>query len=97
MSQQPKNTASSIRAQYWLRTRRLTLQLLCVWFFVTFGVAWFARPLSNLTLFGWQLSYYMAAQGTILIYVMLVGFYAWRMSKLDKMLDAEKAEDANGK
>jgi putative solute:sodium symporter small subunit len=66
--------------------------LLGVWFVVTFGVAFFARELSELTFFGWSFSYYMAAQGTIFIYVVIVGAYAWRMSRLDKTLDGEDGD-----
>jgi putative solute:sodium symporter small subunit len=36
----------------------------------------------------------MAAQGTLFIYLIIVGLYAWRMPRLDKML---KDENADGK
>lgn len=81
------------RAAYWRRTRRLTLQLLLAWFLVTFGVIFFARELAGFTFFGWPFSFYMAAQGTTLIYVAIVAFYAWRMRRLDKTL---KDDDTNG-
>lgn len=69
---------------HWERTRRLTGILLAIWFGVTFGVIFFARELSHLSLFGWPVSYYMAAQGATIVYVILVGFYAWRMQRLDR-------------
>jgi putative solute:sodium symporter small subunit len=87
-------TITNKRAAYWSRTRRLTILLLCAWFAVTFCVIYFARSLSDFTLFGWSFSYYMAAQGTLFIYLIIVGLYAWRMPRLDKML---KDEDADGK
>lgn len=70
---------------YWRHTRRFTLQLLLVWFVVTFTVIFFARELSAFTLFGWPVSFYMAAQGTTLIYVGIVGCYAWRMRRFDRI------------
>jgi putative solute:sodium symporter small subunit len=82
------------REAYWRSTRRFTLLLLALWFFVTFTVIFFARPLSQLDFFGWSFSYYMAAQGTIFIYVIIVGLYAWRMARLDKRLEKE---NGNGK
>ncbi|WP_334187123.1 DUF4212 domain-containing protein [Noviherbaspirillum sp.] len=82
------------RKAYWVRTRRITVVLLSIWFTVTFSVIFFARELSDISLFGWSFSYYMAAQGTIFIYVLLVGVYAWRMPYLDKML---KDASDNGK
>jgi putative solute:sodium symporter small subunit len=88
-----KNTTQN-RAAYWRSTRRFTMLLLCIWFLATFGVIFFARPLSELRLFGWTFSYYMAAQGTLFIYLMIVALYAWRMPKLDRKLNDE---DAHGK
>jgi putative solute:sodium symporter small subunit len=89
----PMTTTTTTRDAYWTRTRRLTMLLLCAWFAVTFCVIFFARSLSNFTLFGWSFSYYMAAQGTLLIYLILVASYAWRMDRLDKMLKREEGND----
>jgi putative solute:sodium symporter small subunit len=89
MNFDPAKKATGRRAAYWIRTRRFTVLLLCAWFTVTFGIAFFARELSNFTFFGWSFSYYMAAQGAIFIYVLIVGIYAWRMVRLDKTLDGE--------
>lgn len=69
---------------YWQRTRRLTLSLAAIWFLATFCVIFFARDLYRITLFGWPISFYMAAQGTLLIYVAIIGVYAWRMRTLDR-------------
>ena len=70
-------------AHYWHRVKRLTAILLAIWFSVTMIVIFFARELSTFSLFGWPFSFYMAAQGSILIYVVIVGVYAWRMNLLD--------------
>ena len=70
-------------AQHWRHTRRLTLWLLLIWFSVTFGVVFFARQLASVQVFGWPVSFYMAAQGAILVYLLIVAFYAWRMRRLD--------------
>lgn len=66
---------------------------MAVWFFVTFATIFFARELSRFTLFGWHFPFYMAAQGTVLIYVAIVAFYAWRMRDYDKMI---KRDDTHG-
>lgn len=81
--------ARLIQARYWRRTRNFTLQLLLAWFISTFTIIFFARELSNFTVFGWPFSFYMAAQGTTLIYVIIVGIYAWRMQRLDKTLKSD--------
>jgi putative solute:sodium symporter small subunit len=71
------------RAALWRRTRRLTMTLLAVWFGVTFAAIFFARELAGLTLFGWSVSFYMAAQGALLIYLAIVGIYALAMRALE--------------
>jgi len=81
----PTSDTQYRRTPYWRRTRRLTVQLLLAWFFVTLGTVFFARELSSMTFLGWPFSFYMAAQGTTLIYLLIVGLYAWRMRRLEKM------------
>ncbi|MFT5588758.1 MAG: putative solute:sodium symporter small subunit [Bradyrhizobium sp.] len=77
-------------AAHWRLTRRLSLQLLAGWFVITVVIIWFARELDRLVLFGWPLSFYMAAQGATLIYVAMVGAYAWRMRSLDLRYEPEQ-------
>lgn len=69
---------------YWHSTRRLTAILVAGWFALTFGTIFFARELSGLLFFGWPLSFYLLAQGVILIYAALIAYYAWRMDRLDR-------------
>ncbi len=78
-------SAESIARQYWGKVRRLTLALMLLWFLVTFCVIYFAREASAITLFGWPLSFYMAAQGSTLIYLLIIGLYALSMKKLDAL------------
>ncbi len=70
--------------QYWQRNLRLTGVLLAIWFAVTFVIGWFARDLQSITFLGFPLSFYMGAQGAVLVYVILVGYYARCMDKLDR-------------
>ncbi|MFC0167215.1 DUF4212 domain-containing protein [Pseudoduganella danionis] len=72
------------RAEHWQRTRRLSMQLLLLWMVTGFGAAFFARELATLNLFGWPLSFYLAAQGSSLVYLGILAYYAWRMRRLDK-------------
>jgi putative solute:sodium symporter small subunit len=61
---------------------RITAILLSIWFVVTFVMAFFARDL-NFNFFGWPFSFYMAAQGSLVVYVAIIMFYAHYMNKLD--------------
>jgi putative solute:sodium symporter small subunit len=78
------NDTDSKPTRYWRDTRRLTLWLAGAWLSVTFCVVFFARDLYGFKLFGWPVSFYMAAQGILLVYVAIVGIYAWQMRRLDK-------------
>lgn len=78
------------RATHWQATRRLTLVLMALWLCTGFGTVYFARELSHFTLFGWPLSFYMAAQGASLISLAVIAFYAWRMRRLDRLYGAAR-------
>ncbi|SEL91816.1 putative solute:sodium symporter small subunit [Roseateles sp. YR242] len=63
----------------------LTLSLLLVWGGVTFGVAWFARDLS-FDFFGWPFSFWVGAQGALLVYCLIVFGYARVMNQHEAAL-----------
>ncbi|HVE89059.1 MAG TPA: DUF4212 domain-containing protein [Burkholderiaceae bacterium] len=79
--------------EYWRRNLNLTAVLLVIWFLVTFVMAWFARPLAQINFFGWPFSFYMAAQGSLIIYVVLIYVYAKRMRKLDLEYNVEEGDE----
>lgn len=72
------------RSRYWRRTLWLTGGLLLLWLAVTVLPAWFAVDLNHLHFLGWPLGYYMAAQGSLLVYVLIVWFYGWLMDRLER-------------
>lgn len=80
-------------ARFWQRVKALTLFLLLIWLFVSFGFAFYARELAGLSVFGWPLPFYMAAQGTTLVYLALIGAYVLVMKKLDVLAAAEAANE----
>lgn len=77
---------------YWRKTLRITAILLAVWLVVTFVAVFFARELA-FNFFGWPFSFYMAAQGALLIYMIIVWFYARYMNNLDKEYSVGESED----
>ena len=78
--------------QYWQRNLRITGILLAVWFFVTFVITFFARDLT-FSFFGWPFSFWVAAQGALIVYVAIVAVYAWCMHRLDVAHGVQEAED----
>jgi putative solute:sodium symporter small subunit len=69
--------------EYWSRNLKITGVLLLIWFVVTFVMGYFAVPLAEINFFGWPLSFYMAAQGSLIIYVAILYYYAKKMRQLD--------------
>ncbi len=69
--------------RYWRKNLNITAILLAIWFVVTFVVSFFARELS-FNFFGWPFSFWMAAQGSLVIYVGIIWYYAHYMNKLDQ-------------
>lgn len=67
---------------YWRKNLNITAVLLGLWFVVTFVVTFFARDL-NFNFFGWPFSFWVAAQGSLVVYVAIIWYYAHYMNKLD--------------
>ena len=69
---------------YWRRTLRLTGILLAVWFVFTFVTSSLARQLNAISFFGFPLGFYMSAQGSVIVYVLIIWIYARCMNRLDE-------------
>lgn len=80
--------------EYWRKNLVITAVLLAIWFVVTFVEAWYARELNSVAIGGFPLGFYMSAQGSLIVYVVLIGVYAWYMNRLDKEYDVDEGEDA---
>lgn len=78
--------------EYWNKNLKITALLLGLWFVVTFVVAWFARELS-FSFFGWPFSFYMGAQGALIVYVWIIWYYARYMNNLDNEYGVEEGEE----
>lgn len=72
------------RKAYWRRNLRMTALLLLIWFAVTFVASYFARELNEFSFLGFPLGFYMGAQGSLIIYLAIVWYYARYMNKLDR-------------
>ena len=73
-----------VRAAYWAKTKRLTITVLVIWFVFSIVVHWFADALNAISLFGFPLGFYMAAQGSLIIFVVLIFYLAYRQNKIDE-------------
>ena len=76
---------------YWSATLRLIYGCLAVWATVSFGFGILLRPvLSGISVGGADLGFWFAQQGSILTFVFLIFFYAWKMNRLDQKFGLEE-------
>ena len=73
------------RALYWRATKRLTISLLLVWFIVSFGAGiLFREALDNFSIGGAPLGFWMAQNGSIYVFVLLIIIYCIQMTRLER-------------
>ena len=79
---------------YWKENIRLLLSLLSVWFVVSFGMAiLFVDVLDNIRFFGFKLGFWMAQQGSIYCFVVLIFVYVYKMNRLDHKYGVDEDHD----
>ena len=79
--------------EYWNKNLRITAVLLAIWFVVTFVLGYYARELS-FNFFGWPFSFWMGAQGSLIVYVALIWYYARTMNRMDNEYGVDEGEEA---
>lgn len=76
---------------YWEANLRIIKVCLVIWALVSFGFGILLRPLlSGIPVGGTDLGFWFAQQGSILVFLALIFFYAWRMNRLDKEYGVEE-------
>lgn len=84
------DTAESDKA-YWAANVRIILISLVIWAIVSFGFGILLRPmLSGIAVGGTDLGFWFAQQGSIIVFLILIFNYAWRMNKLDAQYGVEE-------
>ena len=82
---------NSIKKHYWHANLKLVTGCLIVWFTVSFGFGIILlEPLNQIRFFGFELGFWFAQQGSIICFIGLIFFYAWRMNHLDKKYGLEE-------
>lgn len=69
---------------YWQANVRLITILLIIWFAVAYIPPLIINQLNQIVILGFPLGYYMGSQGSLIVFVILIFYYASRMNKLDE-------------
>jgi len=80
-------------AEYWSYNIKLTTITMVIWFVVTYVAIFFTPELNNIVILGFPFGYYMGAQGSLIVFVILIFNYSNKMNKADKDYGVEEEEE----
>ena len=71
---------------HWRKTTRLMLTHLGIWFFFGYVVHMFVTPLNKITvpILNFPLGFYMAAQGSLIVFVVMLFVFARQQENIDR-------------
>jgi putative solute:sodium symporter small subunit len=82
------NTSSNA---YWAANIRIITICLAIWAIVSYGFGILLRPmLSGIRFGGTDLGFWFAQQGSILVFIALIFYYAAYMNRLDRKFGVEE-------
>ena len=71
---------------HWQKTTRLMLTHLGIWFFFGYIIHMFVVPLNKIVIpiLGFPLGFYMAAQGSLIVFVVMLFVFARQQNRIDR-------------
>jgi putative solute:sodium symporter small subunit len=69
---------------HWQRTKGLMIVHLVIWFIFSFVVHWFAPQLNKISFIGFPLGFYMAAQGSLIVFVVQLFVFVRQQDAIDR-------------
>ena len=89
-----QNNPQNHRQAYWRANIRILAILLSIWFIVSFGGGiLFVDQLNQIKLGGFKLGFWIAHQGSIYTFVVLIFVYVRLMNKLDQKFNFNEKND----
>jgi putative solute:sodium symporter small subunit len=85
-------TVGTQQALHWQRTKRLMIIHLVIWFIFSFVIHWFAAYTNKISFMSFPLGYYMAAQGSLIVFVVQLFFFSKQQDKIDRECGMAEAE-----
>ncbi len=70
--------------RYWSRTSTLMWTMFVLWVFFSFVVHYFVGTLNQYTFLSFPLGFYMAAQGSLIAFVVMLFVFAKRQDTIDR-------------
>jgi putative solute:sodium symporter small subunit len=76
--------ASENAEDHWRQTSKLMWIAMAIWAFFSFIIHFFVNSLNSIVILGFPLGFYMAAQGSLIAFVVLLFWFAKRQDKIDR-------------
>lgn len=70
--------------RYWSRTSALMWTMFALWVFFSFVIHYFVTDLNKINVMGFPLGFYMAAQGSLIAFVVMLFLFAKRQETIDR-------------
>ena len=70
--------------RHWARTSRLMWVMMFLWAIFSFVIHMFVNELNTIKILGFPLGFYMAAQGSLIAFVVMLFIFASRQDKIDR-------------
>jgi putative solute:sodium symporter small subunit len=86
------NDIDRARESHWRKTYWLTVVVLAIWLVFSFGVHWVATDLNAYTFMGFPLGFYLAAQGSLIVFVVTIFVQNWVQDGIDDAYERASGE-----
>jgi len=70
--------------RYWQRTSSLMWTMMALWVVFSFLVHFFASSLNSIVILGFPIGFYMAAQGSLIAFVVMLFVFARKQDSIDR-------------
>ena len=81
---------------HWKKTKNLMIVHLSIWFVFAYVVHWFAPALNNMSFLHFPVGFYMAAQGSLVVFVVQLFVFARQQHKIDVQFGMAEDETGGG-
>jgi putative solute:sodium symporter small subunit len=79
-----RTISPAAKAAHWAKTRTLMWTTLAIWAIFSFFIHFFVSAMNGVVILGFPLGFYMAAQGSLIIFVVLIFWYCSRQNAIDE-------------
>ncbi len=69
---------------YWSKTMNLMYVMMGLWVFFSFVIDVFVIPLNAIKVAGFPLGFYMASQGSLIVFVVMLFWFAKKQDQIDR-------------